>query len=247
MSNLIPTPRTDKNGRTVIRHMKDRLLGNQKPTQTIPVVAQPRTGNYHGRVGSIVRYYLLELPNFHVPIPATEDFSKAMGGLNENVPDILVTIERLMSVGTESARKAVALCLLDEVKMAQYGVGDIVVKPKLLESRLLALWNAENVADEAGLSGRLDFRKKSRLIITPEEGYSDAEWRGHAAFRLAFETTKSPCDSGNLIEFIRWAGREKDIAKVIEFARERRTIDPGTIKPLMESSESNSVLRDGLL
>jgi len=39
MSNLIPTPRTDKNGRTVIRHMKPQTAGTDKPTVNLPMPA----------------------------------------------------------------------------------------------------------------------------------------------------------------------------------------------------------------
>lgn len=249
MSNLIPTPRTDKLGRTIIRHMKDKLSSEPKNI-ALPSIAPQQDVIAAKRVGYIVRDHLAELPDFFIPISPTEYFVNAMSKISEDSPETLKTIERVMTTGSEHGRTAVAALLLDEVKLFQFGGGAIGQRPLWLRAEILKLWNSENVAEEAGQSGAINFRRQSTLAYIADndcEKFGDVAWRGLAVFRLAFEATRARPVKGNLMDFIYWSGREKDIAKVIEIARERGTMDPSSIKFLMENTESGSVLREGML
>lgn len=52
MSNLIPTPRTDKNGRTVIRHLKPQSTSTPKNNTPIPAVSM-RTPKDHAALAAV--------------------------------------------------------------------------------------------------------------------------------------------------------------------------------------------------
>jgi hypothetical protein len=118
--------------------------------------------------------------------------------------------------------------------------------------KLLERWNACNVGEETGLSGTLSLNTPSRIISIPEDvksRFDDVAWRGYAAMRLSFEVPGARGSNGNLMEFIYWAGQQGDLRAVIELVRDRGSIDPKVLQPLMESARSNpsDVLRDGLL
>lgn len=59
MSNLIPTPRTDKNGRTVIRHMKPQSTGTPKNNTPIPAVSM-RTPKDRAAIAAAVTQTLID-------------------------------------------------------------------------------------------------------------------------------------------------------------------------------------------
>lgn len=80
MSNLTPTPRTDKNGRTVIRHMKPQTT--TKSNTMIPPVSSPALQSRDARITAAVRKIDQAIAAPGAPEPHPRVFEKITRALN---------------------------------------------------------------------------------------------------------------------------------------------------------------------
>jgi hypothetical protein len=178
-------------------------------------------------------------------------FIKEFTDLADKYPRLAATTERTFTTGDDSSRILAMrvtenfLSLLRQSNFIHEDFEDI------FNRQLLERWNAHNVGEETGLAETLRMSSPSRLISIPEDvlyRFDDVAWRGYAAWRLAFEVPGARGNSGNLMEFIYWAGKRDDLRAVIDLARDRGSMDPKVLEPLMDAAvDSSTALRDGLL
>jgi hypothetical protein len=247
--NLFPIPRIDKNGRITIRHMRNDKNTAPASRNALPAVS---IGTPMPTAEDRAKSLWEAIAPLNERFSSEEYFTKDFVNLMEKYPRLAATTERTFTTGTERARKLAMhiaghfLTLLRQPVAAHEDFEDTFNK------QLLERWNAFNVGEETGLCDTLSLNTPSRVISIPEEvkdRFDDVGWRGYAAFRLAFEVPGSRGSDGNLMEFIYWAGQQNDLRTVIELARERGTMAPKVLQPLMEAARDNpsGVLRDGLL
>jgi hypothetical protein len=247
--NLIPIPRIDKNGRITIRHMRQEKDVPQGPRNALPVVsiaapAQP----VEDRVKSLWE----AIAPLNKLFSSEERFTKDFVNLMENYPRLAATTERTFTTGTDRARRLamrIADNFLSILRQTYNGYAPEKFED-IFNKQLLERWNAYNVGEETGLAESLEMNTPSRISI-PEDvlyRFDDAAWRGYAAARLAFEVPGARGSTGNIMEFIYWAGKRDDLRDVIDLARDRGSMDPKVLEPLISASADNSTaLRDGLL
>lgn len=247
--NLIPIPRIDKNGRITIRHMRKEQDAAPASRNALPAVsigtpaptAQDRAKSLWEAIAPLNERFSSE-----------EHFTRDFVNLVERYPRLAATTERTFTTGTDRARQlamhiAGEFLILTRQPLSTHEEFESAFNKKLLER-----WNAFNVGEETGLSDTLSLNTPSRVISIPEEvkdRFDDVGWRGYAAFRLAFEVPGARGSDGNLMEFIYWAGQQEDLRTVIDLARDRGSMDPKVLEPLIRAAGDNpsAALRDGLL
>lgn len=227
--SLVPTPRTDKNGWTVIRHMKPQ---SDAPTSTkaIPPVTSSPEAKMQAKV------------------------EKVLGKAPEEMVDLA---QRLMTTGTATGQQWVLkpIGAYHFGQSAQRKFNRITESDETPEEVMITmreLWNAGNVSEETGRVGEVDFFKDGDFIYlehSSREVFTDAQWRGYAALRLSGEPLINQnigFEYGDVDEFIDWAGAQDNIGAVISFARERRTMNVSILSELM-TAYSAPAMREGTL
>lgn len=246
--DLFPIPRIDKNGRITIRHMRREKDAAKGPKVSLPAVAiGTPTPTAQDRAKSLWE----TIAPLNERFSSEEYFIKDVSNLMEKYPRLAATTERTFTTGTDRARQLAMhiagnfLTLLRQPISAHESFEDTFNK------QLLERWNAYNVGEETGLSDTLELNTRSRISIPEDVEYEfdNAAWRGYAAARLAFEVPGARGSEGNVMEFIYWAGEQDDLRTVIDLARDRGSMDPKVLQPLMDAARENpsDVLRDGLL
>lgn len=250
MTHLIPTPQTDKNGVTSIRHMRPTAQpsAHSKPIPPVSIKSNEPSSTDMAKLATDV---LTAQPDFHVPIPPMDEFASGIDRLAEVTPSLHAVINRTLSTGSESAQRACAMHLMNSIKMLR-GFSGVPPHVDPVDVALHEIWHGETVAEESGHTGEIDFSRRSPIIyLDPRQtrNFSDETWRGYAMFRLAFETPEGSRASGASDKFMNWAGRQdpEKLGLIIEFARERKTMDPDILHPLIYSPASDSALREGVL
>lgn len=229
MGDLVPTPRTDKNGWIVMRHMKpEQTVASE--TKVIPHVMSTPDQK---------RQAMIE---------------KVLG----NAPaEMIALVDRLTTTGTATGRewilKPIGAYRFGQTAKKKFG--HIVASEETAEEvmiNMLELWNAGNVADETGRVGEVDFTKEGNFVYlehSVRETLTDNQWRGYAALRLGIEPLLDQdikFEYGDVDEFINWAGEQDDISAVVSFARERRTMNVTVLSGLV-SAFTAPAMREGSL
>lgn len=265
--NLIPTPRTDRNGRTQIRHMKpevtaDRGAGIPAPPSPAPPAA---------------------------PTDAITDFTAAARGLvvdeaaaealrliAEDDPAMLPSATELLTTGVPRARAAVRAVL----PVMMIDVENAIKKSKdpgisghwthlgaskwtgtSGRSRLSMVWAMAGVLDELDddspqntmwwrreldMLDKLDFALGSPTAPAEHEtGTIDMSYRrGLAALRsvlvargLGGGRMNFSDKADHFVYFVRWAGTHEDIAGVVRIATERKTFFGKTIQAVLDAEK----------
>jgi hypothetical protein len=251
MTHLIPTPQTDKNGITSIRHMRPPVQSSlgSKPIPPVSIKSNAPSSTDMGKLATDV---LAAQPNFHVPIPPLDEFAPGIDRLAESSPEVYALIQRTLTTGSERARIACAMHLMNSIKMLRGFSGGVPSHIDPIDVKLNEIWHGETVAEESGHAGEIDFSRRSSIIyMDPRQTrqFNDETWRGYAMFRLAFETPEGSRASGASGRFMNWAGRQdpEKLGLIIEFAQARKTMDPNILQPLIYSPASDTALREGLL
>lgn len=228
--NLTPTPRVDKTGRIVTRHMKTQSKGSNVLGSIPPA---PSVQNQKAR--SLIRTAFKNAP--------------------EEMVDLM---ERLTTTGTETARtwalRPIAQYRLNQDLRGKFSrlVIDGDENPGELMVSMSEIWNAGNVAEETGRINEVDFTKEGSFTYLEHsyrETLNDGQWRAYAALRLIAEPLMEDgidFHYDDTDEFINWAAERDDLDAVISFGRERRTTVPAAISELIKAS-ATAALREGSL
>lgn len=276
MSSLIPTPRTDKNGRTVIRHMKaDAKRIGSKLAHAAPVLPNQET--------QVSLIDLVEMADTNRRMPDFSPVSKeikvqAATLLHEIVPDAAPLLTRLAEIGTPTAVSLACEAYDHSLSSIVYAFG--LDKPQLSTgnteheanrtaieyvkkhtlSQMRSAWNFGNVMEDLGTADPATTSfvyGRYRQVVEKEvkrydsrfnpEKASDNYWRGIAVFTATDVEDYSPEGEIRAKAFIKWAGKRKDIALITAIAKERETVDIETIQQVLDAGNDASALMDGAL
>ena len=206
MSNLIPTPRTDKNGVTTIRHMKPESTGSRSP-RPFPRVAAAAPAPEK----PLTTEETLELvfPNGY-PDPYRGDttaMTRSIEFLKQHSPETLPAVVTMLNSGAESAQadvrrrfQIIVASLAQAMHSRLPGEGDTQFNRsvssylhKAKPNQLREYWNCLNVMEESGITddtipGRLDnvirqeFKRELPKLDTDNQ--NDTFWRGATAYTI---------------------------------------------------------------
>lgn len=271
MSNLIPTPRIDKNGRTVIRHMKPEDTTQKTPV--IPAVAVPEQTPQQ-RVREIID--LLQGGSMD-----HADLAMYLRYLDDDNSKTLPLFKKLLTTGTPQAQRAVESYLhevIGDIKEAGDG-GSSYDEDEMDDyddhwnwidrcpdawhphstHNALRIWNTFNVMDEHGIEGnRYEIIHRITELGTMHndldpmmnpESMRNRFWRGAAAAAIGTEERNTErAQWGHIKEFVQWAGRHEDIAIVINTVKERRILHPEMLDQVIaEKAGISPAVREGVL
>lgn len=274
---MIPTPRTDKNGVTSIRHMKP-VSGSAPQRNGFPpaTALTGNGGNKQGSVDSLV--HLIYGDKSHKP-EELSDARWAVGEFQKASPRVAELMGKLLTEGTETGHGVIRERVINTVAMmSAFKTEDESrfewklksIRSAIDEDELRRLWNCGNVMEECGSAENVVIPGRVGRVIEKElpayyprtdlTELSDEMLRGVTAFTITDITpardesldqkTKTAVEREycrNAKKFIDYAGSHPDIGLVTRIAMERRTLDVSVIKKIIKDGEKNPSLRDGLL
>ena len=203
---------------------------------------------------------------------APEDTARCLAIIDADHKDTIPVFDRCLSSGTSAAREVTADFLREvfaEIKgSVEHGpeIDSEWEHVTLYDAKLwyphsaaqaLQIWNTVNVLQESGSSHDMEdtFTEINNMSIVYYEmdpktaGYplTDEYWRGRAAVALT-GIYPDGRERRDLTPFISWAGEHKDIARVIDTAKERNTINIEVLAGVLEQQRSiSSPLTQGTL
>lgn len=250
MSHLIPQVRTDKNGRSVIRHMKpDNATSTGSSSRAIPVAQLPSQGLSNVESARSIRGLVITLAG-SIPVPSESIYEGFIDDTYEEAPQLVELMLHCLSNGSEPARYAAQTHIQASVKMFRDGMGGPGAGLGL-HSRLIEVWNEENVRAESGNGRDVDLASAKRAIrdeFRRDEPSDHTYWRGLAAARIVYALTDGTVSLDRSIDFILTrAGAHPDMATVIDIAVDRRTLDMDVIDQVIRESQEAVSLREGFL
>lgn len=203
MTHLIPTPQTDKNGVTSVRHMKP-VAGKKNSRAHLPVPPAP----VRQQVTELSDEQFMEFiyPDREFTPEESAETLRELSILRELNPGIQPVLEQLLSTGSETAHALIRGDVDNSVQSlirarAVYGDRsnwDTIASStseRLTPLELRQTWNCGNVMEESGqdhrksvIPGRVEnvIQKELKLYnprLDPEKA-SDQYWRGVAAFTI---------------------------------------------------------------
>jgi hypothetical protein len=198
---------------------------------------------------SDIRDIILSLEK-RIPVPNVECFAGLLELIHEDTPYMADLMKRVLTTGSENAKRTASLHIMTNVKMFRDGMMQFISGDSMADELRLH-WNDANVRDESG-RGESDSSKRAKDAIKEDfkKPYpdTDAYWRGLAAARIVYEETDGAVNMSPSIEFIlKRAGDHPDIASVINIAVDRRTLDMDVIEHVINDSKEALPLRGGVL
>lgn len=261
MSNLTPTPRTDKNGRTVVRHMKvDAASTMSKKLVTVPPLV---TGTSSAGLTNEEFSALID-PEGMIP----EGVSIYLELLRKDNHTTLPLVSELLTTGNETGKKLALRTfstMLNEIANSYQanprkwvrGFSPQQGSPRI-ESEVAKNWAIGNVAEELGIGMSSDREYHDLNGPATNTDYvqhggaanraakTTAYWRGTIAFNQSTIRWKDE-DKSKVHAFILWAGEQENLQAVIDAASERNTLDVDTLTGVLAERDSSSPVRDGFL
>jgi hypothetical protein len=253
MSNLIPTPRTDKNGRIIIRHMKDQN-DDSKKMASFPHVAISTVSSAMPSDDTLVEMIFGSSPDPEF-VPKFHKYLEALPLSDSGMISSFVALVGAGSPGgTETARRFLS------VKLESAILYNSIVHPRYT-GQLLRAWAIGDVREDMGLP--FDQRGEFNIIegvsgirsllqqdkqphddVTTDLPY----WRGLTALYLTnLDLFAEDQDIETAKRFIEWAGHRDDIGAVVKLAAERAISDPAELEDLMTEMKGYNALGDGTL
>lgn len=267
MKNLVPTPRTDKNGVTRIRHMKPEQASTGSAS-SIPAVTAPASP-----VQDFDNAYVTRLINDRFAVNP-ERIGMCLDYLRAEDKSNIPFAVNLLTTGSRQARQLaheafyLALVDMDESHESLEREDDEFWYEKCpgswkerLQPRMTQAWCLGNVVDEANLGAEINALKMGEVIMAASDYQHNAlsetqygaapplttdqdYWRGVSALTLAHG---QPEYSAEALEFAEWAAHHDNLALIIETSKERKTINVELLKSIVEREEVPAPLRVGIL
>lgn len=264
MSNLIPTPRTDKNGRSVVRHMKAELTTSQPrtPMPTVGILAQHISDR-----DALHSYFMKTWKSFD-----GEELTEALKLLQGRSEGILPMLHNYLTSGNSSTHAyidghigASIMELIKAMGRSSYDpdwqdhCGDIL-SPRF-RTRTSRLWHALTVADESGYEwndveelARWTRSTQSLIVYNVDLPQEESYWRGMTALALLQLRTGNEIlwNEKDLIEqipgFVELAGTHDDLIRVMAVAVPRYLIDADAIRDILrQQDDTPSAVGSGIL
>lgn len=277
VSSLVPTPRTDKNGRTQIRHVR--------PTGPVPGARHlPAAPDLTPERRAVVS--LLVEANRHNDLRVMQEPDvRALEKVCALDSRFRPLAARILTDGGSLARSAALATLeqlIGDVRQAldmadhpdqTYPAAILAAWTGLVGRRQLArAWAVGNVYDEFGEEARGPLMWRDEIFeatnldkllgFAAEAGESETDepdwayWRGIGAIRavsnLRGGTPHEPMIDAlhrmPMVHFARWAGTHEDLRSVVRVAVDRQTYDADTIKAVLdEEAGAAPAIREGVL
>lgn len=267
MSNLIPTPRTDKNGRIVLRHM------NPDAAPSHLRASLPTVGALAQRVSdreSIHKYFISTWKSFD-----GEELTKALKLLQEESEGTIPLLHGCLTAGGSSAIHAyiaghIGASIMELIKAMNRSSYDPnwrdeckdVLSPEF-RGHTSRLWHALAVSEESGYEWD-DPEVHARWIrntqILVENNWNDVDlpksddhWRGMSALALVqLHTGKEifytdPDLIAQVPGFVELAGNHHDLKRVMDIAVPRQLIDANAIRAIMDQQNIAPAVGSGIL
>lgn len=256
MSNLIPTQRTDKNGRTIIRHMKDQN-DDSKKLASFPHVAISTVSSAMPSDDDLVEMIFGSSPDPEF-VPK---FKKYLEGLPLSDSGMISSFVALVGAGSPGGTETARRFLSEKLESAI--LYNSIVHPRYT-GQLLRAWAIGDVRDEVGLpfdqrgeyniiegvSGIRSLLKQGKQDKQPHDDVTTdlPYWRGLTALYLTdLDLFAEDEDIETAKRFIEWAGHRDDIGAVVRLAAERTIGEPAELEDLMNEMKGHSALGDGTL
>lgn len=267
MSNLTPTPRVDKNGQTVIRHMKPEVAATPRSIPTVGSLMKQISAR-----DRVMKHYLESASN-----DDKDNVRTALTLLHEDDPATLIMIDTYLTTGSDEARTSVDKyvgLVLDTITVSRHNAAFRNAKDwkqkecpdvwaPTLPRELRKRWNALNLAVDSGLHVDYDdpqeyfdwIRSTATLDTVPDtEEDRDEYWRGLGALTLVqFATDEiSYWDRKGRLpytrRFVEVAGSHPEVKEFLALAIERETVDSDAINAILEHRNNlTPSLYDGAL
>lgn len=261
-SSLVPTPRVDKNGRSVTRHM--RTDGNSaKKLLSLPAPSDPKAK-------TVLPDEIVEKigEEFNDSFSSSHTFRGFLLEIHNCDDEILPLAATLMSTGSDTSKRltrGVVRDTVDDMKTFTHWNEDTQSgKPKgsrswsqeyqLTKARLVSAWSLGNVIEESGVQAQIDDELEAIVEFAYDlEGHrrhdklsgDPAYWRGVAA--LSLTNIVGGSNSSRITEFIEWAGKHDDIRAVMSTMLERKTVIVPVLQGIMEQTDIAPSLSSGRL
>lgn len=267
MSNLVPTPRTDKNGRVVVRHMKPETGASS--LKSLPQVSP--------------------LPVSLLSSYTDDDLIEAFGLNNVSVPTMKTTILRgilimreekeatslaleLINYGNEklaeSVRKKAVTShsrilnysyspggYVDAEKRCQEAWGPSTIPELILEWAKISVIESLDIDPDSLKANYLidDGINKLHTALTDDEdrearGKDFDHWRNMSLLHfMGIRKVKSKEGKRTALELSEWLDRQEDAAAIVRLARERKVYTVKELEDLTEQVNVNPSLSSGIL
>lgn len=267
MSNLIPTPRTDKNGRVVLRHM------NPETAPSYLRASLPTVGALSRRVSdreSLHEYFMSKWKSFD-----GGELSKALKLLQEDSEETIPLLYKYLTAGGSGSTHAyieghIGASIMEVINASNRSSYDPkwrdkckdILSPKF-RGETSRLWHALTVSDESGyewddVEEHANWIKNTQILVESNWSdvdlpKSDAHWRGMSALALVQLHTKNEVfyTHKDLIKqvpgFVELAGTHGDLRQVMDIAVPRYLIDADAIRDIMDQQSGAPAIGSGVL
>lgn len=235
--NLIPTPILDKNGKLTTVHKKNV---SEKTTTSFPPAQILGLSRSNEPYKQLLKSLKDQSRQGSLSAKELKSNLIAISSLDAKVVE---EANHLISSGSEYARNRVRREIESRVQN-YHEHDDPELASKLLKSSMLAVWHATELVQEDGMD--IDYEDVYESLTwysgpTPEE---NDHWRGIAILVVI----DIPDTDENKQAFIEWASYVAEPAQVVALAKERSTLNPAVLRPLLEQQRDvNTAIKEGIL
>jgi len=259
MSNLVPTPRVDKNGRLTIRHMKPEAA----PATASLSASAPSLGTVGKRQMSdkeFLAYLAPEREDFQ-----HEMYQDALYCITEHSPDVIEDVVSLLELGNEAGSRSVRELLVENLDTVAYQmtqgkdvssrVDGFENRTDTLKEALVAHWSVGALSSEArecffysiqsGVSQTLQVHRSIKSASGTEEHDDLSYWRAVGATALLVGVLSGDDLSDGEVrerrELVQWMETKEYLGDIIRVGVERGLKDVESIKAVLESDTPPSL------
>jgi hypothetical protein len=270
-SNLIPVPRTDKNGRVTTRHMK--AVAASGSAATIPPVQSPAAPvmNVMERANELFTAIYGSKENSAI----SRNNKQAIYFMLKQHPKLLETVNMLLDKDDRGGSTSVRMFMMESLTALgdQFGLSDDPDALTLsyteglnaeLEETLVRAWAVGSMRSEFtgtryndfydndfldGLAGMRLMVYGNNTDLHPKKETDTDYWRGVTALYYTnpdgfFETPEEQ-EEGH--HFIEWASKHEDINLAIHTAIERNTINVESLEGVLSQEVHAPAMSKGIL
>ena len=254
MSNLVPTPRVDKNGRLTIRHMKPEAA-----TASASLSASAPS------LGTVGKRQMSDKEFLAYLAPEREDFQHemyqdALYGITEHSPDVIEDVVSLLELGNEAGSRSVREFFVENLDTVAYQmtqgkdvssrVDGFENRTDTLKEALVVHWSVGALSSEArecffystqsGVSQTLQVHRSIKSASGTEAHANDLSyWRAVGATALLVGVLSGDDLSAGEVrerrELVQWMKTKEYLGDIIRVGVERGLKDVESIKTVLES------------